>query len=76
LSEAVSQLLRKKQKGERIKRPKEPSRTNVVNLMDALRQSVKAEGRGSSARRKIFRSAESRAAKKPTRPASKQRKAG
>jgi DNA end-binding protein Ku len=39
---ALKELLRKKQKGERIERPKEPSRTNVVNLMDALRQSVKA----------------------------------
>jgi hypothetical protein len=31
----LKELLRKKQKGERIERPKEPSRTNVVNLMDA-----------------------------------------
>ena len=38
---ALKELLRKKQKGERIERPKEPARTNVVNLMDALRQSVK-----------------------------------
>jgi DNA end-binding protein Ku len=41
---ALKDLLRKKQKGEKIERPKEPARTNVVNLMDALRQSVKAEG--------------------------------
>ena len=41
---ALKELLRKKQKGEKIERPKEPARTNVVNLMDALRQSVKAEG--------------------------------
>src|SRR6201987_4394866 len=44
---ALKELLRKKQKGERIERPKEPARTNVVNLMDALRQSVKAENLGS-----------------------------
>lgn len=37
---ALKELLRKKQKGERIERPKEPSRTNVVNLMDALRRSI------------------------------------
>jgi DNA end-binding protein Ku len=37
-------MLRKKQKGEKIDRPKEPSRTNVVNLMEALRQSVKTAG--------------------------------
>jgi DNA end-binding protein Ku len=38
--DALKELLRRKQKGERIERPKEPSRTNVVNLMDALRRSV------------------------------------
>jgi DNA end-binding protein Ku len=65
---------RKKQKGERIERPKEPSRTNVVNLMDALRQSVKAES--STARRKVSRSIERATAKKPSRLASRQRKAG
>ena len=71
---ALKELLRKKQKGERIERPKEPSRTNVVNLMDALRQSVKAES--STARRKISGSAERRAQKKPARAAARQRKAG
>jgi non-homologous end joining protein Ku len=38
--EYESALKRKKQKGERIERPKEPSGTNVVDLMDALRRSV------------------------------------
>ena len=42
---ALKELLRKKQKGERIERPKEPSRTNVVNLIDALRRSVAEEKR-------------------------------
>jgi DNA end-binding protein Ku len=42
---ALKELLRKKQKGERIERPKEPPPTNVVNLMDALRQSVAQEKR-------------------------------
>jgi DNA end-binding protein Ku len=41
---ALKELLRKKQKGEKIERPKEPARTNVVNLMEALRQSVKVAG--------------------------------
>src|SRR4029077_6359930 len=41
---ALKELLRKKQKGEKIERPREPARTNVVNLMEALRQSVRAEG--------------------------------
>ncbi len=44
--EALKELIRKKQKGEKIERPKESARSNVVNLMDALRQSVKAEGGG------------------------------
>jgi len=43
---ALKELLRKKQHGERIERPKQPSKTNVVNLMDALRQSVQAEQGG------------------------------
>lgn len=41
--DALKELLRKKQKGEKIERPKEPARTNVVNLMDALRRSVAEE---------------------------------
>jgi DNA end-binding protein Ku len=73
---ALKELLRKKQKGERIERPKEPSRTNVVNLMDALRQSVKVESGGSIARRKISRSSEGTSVKKPSRSASKQRRVG
>jgi DNA end-binding protein Ku len=73
---ALKELLRKKQKGERIERPKEPSRANVVNLMDALRQSVKAESSGSTARRKISESGERRPAKKSSRSTARQRKAG
>jgi DNA end-binding protein Ku len=44
--DALKELLRKKQKGEKIERPKERAPSNVVNLMDALRQSVQAEKRG------------------------------
>ena len=44
--DALKDLLRKKQKGEKIERPKEHQPSNVVNLMDALRQSVKAGGGG------------------------------
>ena len=73
---ALKELLRKKQKGERTERLKEPARTNVVNLMDALRQSVKVESSGSMARRKISGSSDGRTAKKPSRSTSKQRKTG
>jgi DNA end-binding protein Ku len=41
--DALQDLLKKKQKGEKIERPKEPARSNVINLMDALRQSVKSQ---------------------------------
>jgi DNA end-binding protein Ku len=37
--DALKDLIRKKQKGEKIERPAERSPSNVVNLMDALRQS-------------------------------------
>jgi DNA end-binding protein Ku len=44
--DALKELLRKKQKGEKIERPKERAPSNVVSLMDALRQSVQAEKGG------------------------------
>jgi DNA end-binding protein Ku len=43
---ALKELLRKKQKGESIEQPEEPARTNVVNLTEALRQSLQAERGG------------------------------
>jgi hypothetical protein len=46
--DALKDLLRKKQKGEKIERPKEREPSNVINLMDALRQSVKADGKGNN----------------------------
>jgi DNA end-binding protein Ku len=41
--DALKELLRKKQRGEKIEQPKERAPSNVVNLMDALRKSLKAE---------------------------------
>jgi DNA end-binding protein Ku len=41
--DALKDLIRKKQKGEKIERPKESQRSNVVNLMDALKKSVAAD---------------------------------
>jgi DNA end-binding protein Ku len=70
--DALKDLLRRKQKGEKIERPKERAPSNVINLMDALRQSVKA-GSG-SARRSTSRPS-ARAAKKPARAHARHKKA-
>ena len=69
---ALKTLIEKKAKGEKIERPKEPARSNVVNLMDALRASVQAEGGGE--RRNVARTAQ-RTPKKAARPHAKQKKA-
>jgi len=72
--DALKELLRKKQKGQKIEAPKEQAPSNVVNLMDALRKSVAAE---SGSRRK---GASRRAAAHPRRAPAKRshgrRKAG
>jgi DNA end-binding protein Ku len=77
--DALKDLLRRKQKGEKIERPKERAPSNVINLMDALRQSVKADS-GGGARRTSSRSAPSRAgartARKPARANARHKKAG
>ncbi len=41
---SLKEIIRKKQKGEKIERPKAPAHGKVINLMDALRQSVEASG--------------------------------
>jgi non-homologous end joining protein Ku len=70
-------LLRKKQKGEKIERPKESKPSNVVDLMEALRQSVGAEKGGGSDRRKSAShgKAHHRTAKKSGRATTRHRKA-
>jgi DNA end-binding protein Ku len=69
---ALKELIEKKAKGEKIERPTEPARSNVVNLMDALRESVEAETSRGSARRKVSPSPPRRAGKKP--PADRKQK--
>jgi DNA end-binding protein Ku len=64
--DALKSLIKKKQKGEKIERPKERGPSNVVDLMEALRQSVGAERRGGGERRKSPRR-ERRAAQKAGR---------
>jgi DNA end-binding protein Ku len=68
--DALKDLLRKKQKGEKIVAPKERAPSNVINLMDALRQSVKSGG----ARRGSPRPS-ARLAKKPVRNGARHKKA-
>ena len=71
--DALKDLLRRKQKGEKIERPKERAPSNVINLMDALRQSVKA-GASSGTRRTTSR-ASARTTKKPARAHARHKKA-
>jgi DNA end-binding protein Ku len=42
--DALQALIRQKQSGKPIERPQEPKQSNVINLMDALRQSLKSDG--------------------------------
>ena len=74
--DALKELLKKKQAGEKIEVTKERAPAKVINLMDALRRSVEAE-RGSGERRKPARRAavHGRATKKAGR-SSGQKKAG
>jgi DNA end-binding protein Ku len=58
--DVLKELLRKKQKGEKIERPKERAPSNVINLMEALRQSVQAEKGGSGRRPPARRQAATR----------------
>ncbi|MEA2667477.1 MAG: end-binding protein Ku, partial [Chloroflexota bacterium] len=73
--DALKDLLKKKQKGEKIERPEARAPSNVVNLMEALRQSVKAE-RGDGERRKSERASTGRRApKKAARTTARHKKA-
>jgi DNA end-binding protein Ku len=47
--EALKELLKRKQNGEKIEAPKESRPSNVVNLMDALRKSLEGGGKKSAA---------------------------
>ena len=73
--DALKELLRKKQHGEKIERPKEREPSNVVNLMEALRRSIEAEGgaKGKPAAHSVQQ--RTRAKKKLSRSNARQRKA-
>ena len=74
--DALKELLRKKQAGEQIERPKAPARSNVINLMDALRQSVKAESGTDERRRPRAASRQSARGKASRSSGSRRKKAG
>jgi DNA end-binding protein Ku len=73
--DALKQLLRKKQKGEKIEPAKEERPSNVVNLMDALRQSLSAEKKGGERRKGAAHRARHRTTKKASRTTARHRKA-
>jgi DNA end-binding protein Ku len=65
--DALKELLRKKRKGEKIEPAKEERPSNVINLMEALRQSVSAEKKGGDRRKGAARRGYHRTAKKASR---------
>ena len=64
--DALRELIERKQQGHRITRPAEPEATNVVSLMDALKASLKSDGKG-SARKAAAKPAKAAPAKKRAR---------
>jgi DNA end-binding protein Ku len=78
---ALKQLIRKKQKGERIEPEGLAQPTNVISLMDALRRSLETEGggqrgrpasqRAASKRRRSTKSSNTRQSKAGGRPRSR-----
>src|SRR5712672_1300409 len=65
--DALKELLKKKQAGEKIEAPREREPSKVVNLMDALRRSVETESAGGERRKPAPRAGDHRAPKKAGR---------
>jgi non-homologous end joining protein Ku len=72
--DALKELLKKKQSGQKIEAPREPSK--VINLMDALRRSVETERGGGDRRKPASRASDHRAPKKAGRSSARAKKAG
>ena len=70
--DALKDLLRKKEHGEKIERPETQEPAKVINLMDALRKSVQSERRAPARRP----AASQRTPKKAGRSSARPRKAG
>jgi DNA end-binding protein Ku len=75
--DALKELLKKKQSGQKIEAPREREPSKVINLMDALRRSVETEGAAGGARRKPAsgRGSNHRAPKKAGRSSARAKKA-
>jgi DNA end-binding protein Ku len=67
--DALKELLKKKQFGEKIEAPRQREPAKVISLMDALRRSVDAGGGGKSERR----AAAGRTPKKAARSSARKR---
>jgi DNA end-binding protein Ku len=72
--DALKELLKKKQSGQKIEAPREREPSKVVNLMDALRRSVETERAGGERRKPPAR--DHRAPKKAGRSSARAKKAG
>src|SRR3954447_14017491 len=72
--DALKELLKKKQSGQKIEAPREREPSKVVNLMDALRRSVETERAGGERRKPAAR--DHRAPKKAGRSSVRAKKAG
>src|SRR5258707_10233590 len=65
--DALKELLKKKQSGQKIEAPREREPSKVVNLMDALRRSVETERAGGERRKPAPRAGDHRAPMKARR---------
>jgi DNA end-binding protein Ku len=74
--EALKELLKKKQAGEKIEAPKEREPAKVISLMDALRRSVSTERAAGGQRKPPRSSAQRRTAKRASRSSARHKKAG
>jgi DNA end-binding protein Ku len=74
--DALKELMKKKQSGQKIEAPKDREPSKVVNLMDALRRSVATERGGGERRKAAARAGDHRAPKKAGRSSARAKKAG
>ena len=74
--DALKELLKKKQSGQKIEAPREREPSKVINLMDALRRSVETERGGGDRRKPASRAGDHRAPKKAGRSSARAKKAG